>query len=82
MGIVRCEKSVAVSSQAYECMDALMFNLRQEHVVICDFKSTFHQVTHDCPFTEAPVTLLSLSWPCHKCHCHHCKLYVALDRAL
>ncbi|EIE20551.1 hypothetical protein COCSUDRAFT_48555 [Coccomyxa subellipsoidea C-169] len=29
--------------KAYECMDALMFNLRQEHVVICDFKSTFHQ---------------------------------------
>ena len=25
-------------------MDALVFNLRQEHVVICDFVSTFHQV--------------------------------------
>lgn len=25
-------------------MDALKFNLRQEHVVICDFVSTFHQV--------------------------------------
>ena len=25
-------------------MDALVFNLRQEHVIICDFVSTFHQV--------------------------------------
>jgi hypothetical protein len=30
--------------QAHEGMDALVFNLRQEHVVICDFVSTFHQV--------------------------------------
>ena len=30
--------------QAHEGMDALKFNLRQEHVVICDFVSTFHQV--------------------------------------
>lgn len=31
-------------AQAHEGMDALVFNLRQEHVVICDFVSTFHQV--------------------------------------
>ncbi|CAL5229239.1 g12525 [Coccomyxa viridis] len=29
--------------KAHEGMDALVFNLRQEHVVICDFVSTFHQ---------------------------------------
>ena len=46
--------------QAHEGMDALVFNLRQEHVVICDFVSTFHQV-------PAP-TLLLLS-PNHDC-CH------------
>lgn len=36
--------STIFTSQAHEGMDALMFNLRQEHVVICDFVSTFHQV--------------------------------------
>lgn len=39
-------------------MDALMFNLRQEHVVICDFKSTFHQVTPG-RLPEHPLAFLS-----------------------
>jgi hypothetical protein len=36
--------ALGISMQAHEGMDALVFNLRQEHVVICDFVSTFHQV--------------------------------------
>ena len=32
------------SPQAHEAMDALRFNLRQEHIVIYDFVSNFHQV--------------------------------------
>ena len=47
--------------QAHEGMDALVFNLRQEHVVICDFVSTFHQVP--------PTALLLLACPYHGC-CH------------
>ena len=42
--------------QAHEGMDALVFNLRQEHVVICDFVSTFHQVC--LPIRTGPLDLL------------------------
>ena len=38
------DKDRMILLQAHEGMDALVFNLRQEHVVICDFVSTFHQV--------------------------------------
>jgi hypothetical protein len=37
-------------------MDALKFNLRQEHVVICDFVSTFHQVR--------PFPTMKRTWAC------------------
>ena len=38
------ERAPDACVQAHEGMDALKMNLRQEHVVICDFVSTFHQV--------------------------------------
>ena len=45
-----------VVSQAHEGMDALNYNLRQEHVVLCDFISTFNQV---CKGTEGIMTNMS-----------------------
>ena len=47
--------------QAHEGMDALVFNLRQEHVVICDFVSTFHQVCHSqSSFWLAHITIAAM----------------------
>lgn len=48
--------------QAYECMDALMFNLRQEHVVICDFKSTFHQASSSTSLCTSGIIMPLLGW--------------------
>jgi len=39
----------AARAQAHEAMDALKFNLRQEHIVIYDFVSSFHQARRPGP---------------------------------
>lgn len=45
--------------QAHELMDALKYNLRQEHIVLCDVAATFHKILS--PLQNA--TCIVHSWP-------------------
>lgn len=45
--------------QAHELMDALKYNLRQEHIVLCDVAATFHKILS--PLQTA--TCIVNSWP-------------------
>ena len=42
--------------KAHEAMDALKFNLRQEHIVIYDFVSNFHQARPSLRGSAAPTS--------------------------
>lgn len=45
--------------QAHELMDALKYNLRQEHIVLCDVAATFHKILS--PLQNA--SCIVHSWP-------------------
>lgn len=45
--------------QAHELMDALKYNLRQEHIVMCDLAANFHRMLMPVQNASCMVS----SWP-------------------
>ena len=51
--------------QAHELMDALKYNLRQEHIVLCDIFCSFHKILTPVQWATCIVryTLCELAFP-------------------